>query len=254
MRENEDILEIDLIRLMQALLNKIWLIILAALICGVFAFGYTKLTIAPQYQASTLMYVNSSKVSLGDKLSVSASDLSTAQRLISTYSVILKTRMTLNEVIEEAGLDMSYGQLVGKISATSVDSTEVFRITITDTDPERAALIANTIAQVLPEKIGSVVEGTSARIVDTAIVPSSPVSPNVTKNTMLGCILGCVLACGVIVVFELLDDKIQDSDYLIQTYDLPVLALIPDLISNPKNKKSYAYYSKGSEVKDDAVE
>ncbi len=231
------------------MLHKAWAIILVTLICGAAAFGITKFAVVPQYEAGVLMYVNSSDLSFGDtKLSISQGELSAAQSLIDTYTVILKTRTTLNEVIEEAGLNTTYSKLVEQISAASVNSTEVFCINVTDPDPERAALIANTIAYVLPEKIGSIVEGTSARIVDMAVVPAKPVSPNIIKNTALGGILGFVLACGIIVILELMDDKIQDSDYLIQAYDLPILAMIPDLNSNPK--KSYGYYSKNSEVTD----
>ena len=59
------------------------------------------------------------------------------------------------------------------------------------------------------------------------------------KNTAIGMILGFVLACGIIVVMELLDDQIHDSDYLVQTYDIPVLAVIPDLLSTKSTNDYY---------------
>ena len=91
----------------------------------------------------------------------------------------------------------------------------------------------------LPEKIASIVEGTSARIVDHAVVPTRKASPNITQNTMIGAIFGFLLACGIVVITEQLNDQIQDSDYLSQTYDLPVLAVIPDLLSH---KSDHEYY------------
>ncbi len=252
MKDNEDIFEIDLLKIFQALWRKAWLIVLITVLCGASAFGITKYAITPQYEARVLMYVNSTNISLGGtKLSISQGDLMAAQSLIDTYTVIMKTRTTLNEVIEEAELKYSYETLVNKISAASVNSTEVFQINVLDPDPATAALIANTIARVLPDKIASIVEGSSTRIVDTAVVPARAASPNIVKNVVIGVLLGAILSCGAIVVMELMDDKIQDSDYLLHTYDIPVLAMIPDLLSTPKN--SYGYYrrTEKSEVLDD---
>lgn len=243
--KNDDVIEIDLLRLLQALWRKAWLIVLVTTLCGAMALGFTVFMVTPQYTASVLMYVNSSSLSLGNaKLSISQGDLTAAQSLIDTYNVILQTRTTLNDVIKEAELDCSYEQLVDMLSSEAVNGTEVFRIEVTNPDPAKATLIANTIAQILPEKIASIVEGSSARIVDTAVVPTKPTSPSYTKNTVIGALLGMLLFCGVIVVQELMDDKIHDTDYLLQTFDIPVLATIPDLMSS-HDKEAYNYYYRG---------
>ncbi len=236
----EDVVEIDVVKLLKALLHRAWAVILAVVVFASGAFVYTRYLVTPMYRASVLMYVNSSDISVGGtKLSISQSDLMAAQSLVDTYAVILKTRTTLNDVIEKAQLGYDYETLVKNISAAAVNGTEVFQIDVVDANPEQATLIANTIAQVLPEKISSIVEGTSARIVDMAVVPHQKDSPSTTKNVLLGAVIGFVLACGIVVVQELIDDKIHDSDYLMQAFDLPVLAVIPDLLNAPRNSKYY---------------
>lgn len=60
-----------------------------------------------------------------------------------------------------------------------------------------------------------------------------------TKNTIIGFALGFVLSCGLIIALELMDDLIHDSDYLVQTYEIPVLAVIPDLLSNHSSNEYY---------------
>ena len=93
----------------------------------------------------------------------------------------------------------------------------------------------------LPDKIASIVDGSSVRIVDYAVKPAAKSSPNTAKNAVIGVLLGVVLSCGLIIVMDLMDDQIHDVDYLTSTYsDIPVLAVIPDLLS--KNKSSYYYY------------
>lgn len=243
---NDDELEIDLLKLLDALWKKAWAIALVTAIFGGAALGWTAVFVTPLYKAEALMYVNSSNISLGSaKVSISQSELSAAQSLVKTYIVILNTRTTLNEVISESGVNYTYEELQEMISAESVNSTEVFSIEVTSPDPQEAELLANTIAKILPDKIASIVEGTSVRIVDYAVVPAEKASPSLTKNTIIGAALGFVLVCGIIVVMQLLDERIHDSDYLIQTYDIPVLAVIPDLLST---KSSNDYYQSAEQL------
>ncbi len=231
-RNEEDIIEIDLLRLMQAMWRKAWLLVLAALVGGLLTLGGTILFVTPMYKASVLMYVNSSDISVGGaKVSISQGELSAAQSLIDTYAVILKTRTTLNEVIEDTGTSYTYKELTEMIDAAAVNSTEVFQIDVVTPNPVEATTIANSIALILPEKIASIVEGSSARIVDMAVVPEEKDSPSYMMNLAIGALLSFMLAAGVVVVMELMDDKIHNSDYLTQTYDLPVLAVIPDLMN-----------------------
>ena len=240
MNKKDEEVEIDLLELLQALLHRAWAIILVAVITAGLALGYTALFIQPLYKSNALMYVNNSDISVGDaKLSISQGDLTAAQSLVDTYAIILKTRTTLDDVIERAGLTCTYEELTKMIDAGSVNGTQIFSITVTSTSAQEAEKIANTIAQILPEKIAAIVEGSSARIVDYAVIPSKKASPSLTKNAVLGGLVGAVLACSVVIVKTLSDDKIHDEEYLRQNYDIPVLAVIPDLQGNPKGRSGY---------------
>lgn len=237
---NDEEMEIDLLKLAKALWRRAWAIMLAAVIFGGAALTYTAIFVTPLYKAEALMYVNSSNISVGGaKVSISQGELTAAQSLIKTYAVILSTRTTLNDVIEQSGVSYTYEELKEMISAQSVNSTEVFSITVTSPSPREAEMLANTIARILPEKISAIVEGSSARIVDYAVEPAKKASPSLSKNALIGAMLGFVLACGIVVIMELTDEQIHDSDYLIQTYDIPVLAVIPDLLSATSTNDYY---------------
>ena len=245
--QREQELEIDVLELARALWKKAWAILLVAVIVAGSVLACTVVFIKPKYTAQSLLYVNSSNISLGSaKVSISASELSAAQSLVDTYIVILKTRTTLNDVIAQSGVPYTYEEIIENdmIKAEAVNSTEVFAIEVTSTDPKEAETLANTIGAVLPNKIASIVEGSSARIVDYAVVPSKKSSPNLTKNTLIGFVLGAFLAAAAVVVEKLMDTKVRDTDYLKQTYDIPVLAVIPDLTSS--GGKNYSQYAKGN--------
>ena len=237
----EEYLEIDLLRLLRALWHRAWAIVLAMLLCGAAAFSYTYFLVTPLYKSSALMYVNNSSITVGST-SVSLADLTASQTLVDTYIVILKTRLTLNDVIEQAELNYTYEDLRDMISASPVDSTEIFEITVTSPYPAEAEKIANTIVEVLPEKISEIMDGSSVRTVDFAVRPTMKSSPSITKNVALGLIVGMILSCGVIVLLELLDEQIRDEEYLTQTYELPVLAAVPDLLKSGEASK-YGYGS-----------
>jgi len=239
-RDNEYV-QIDLIKVMQGLLRRAWIIAAATIICGGMLLAYAALFVTPKFEASVLMYVNNSSFSVGStNFSISSSEISAAKSLVDTYMVILKTRTTLNDVIELGGLGYTYDELSRMIKAESLNDTEVFSITVKNNSPQMAEHIANTIAKVLPEKIADVVEGSSVRIVDYAVTPDQKVSPSLAKYTLLGMLLGMFLSCAVIAVMEIADDRIRKEDYLLENFkDIPLLAVIPDMMEERQRDQYY---------------
>ena len=232
--------EINLFELLAALWKRAGIIVLCTALAAILAFGVTLFLITPKYQAEVLVYVNNSSASSGSADIIDSGEITAAKSLVDVYIIICKMRSTLEAVISETGVDLNYEELSNMIAATAVDDTEIFRITVTDSDPHRAVLIANTLAEVLPEKIASIVDGSSVRIMDDATLPTSRSSPSYSKNILIGAMLGFALCCGVIVLIEILDDKIKNADMLVQRYELPLLAEIPDLYA--KKHSSYKYY------------
>ncbi|MCD8068326.1 MAG: Wzz/FepE/Etk N-terminal domain-containing protein [Lachnospiraceae bacterium] len=247
MKKQQDVIEIDLGKLLLALWHRLWIIVLAILVCGGAALVGTIQFIAPTYEANILVYVNNSVTSTsGIRSALSSADLSASQGLVDTYIVILKSRTNLEAVIEASGVDYTYSELYDMIEADAVNSTEGFQIVVTSTVPEEAELIANTIAQILPDNIGSIIEGSSARIVDYAVLPSSKASPSLSRNTMIGGLLGAFISCAIIVLIELLDDVVRDEDELTDMYGYPLLAAIPDLVPGRRRGGYYGRYGYGN--------
>ena len=247
MNKDNEYIQIDLMKIAQGLIKRFWIILISMILCGALMFSIATFYITPMYESSVLMYVNNSSFAVGStSFSISSSEISAAKSLVDTYMVILKTRLTINDVIRLGGLDYSYEDLCRMIEAGSVNETEVFSVTVTSPDPHEAEHIANTIARVLPDKIASVVEGSSVRIVDYAVVPSEKVSPSITKFTAVGFVLGTLISLIVLVIIALLDNTVHDEEYIINNYNYPVLAKIPDLLDSGAKKYSYYNSYKGS--------
>ena len=242
-RPETDEIEIDLLKLAQVLLRKLKFIIAITLLVAIGTFAVTFFLITPMYTSTAMMYVNNSSFSLGNtSFSISQGELTAAQGLVDTYIVILKSRTTLEEIIDRCSLEYDYEELYDMIESEAVNSTEIFSIDVTSEDPQEAERIANTITQVLPERIASIVDGSDVRIVDYAVVPSERTSPSFTLNTVIGALVGLVLAAAIVIIRYMFDDQIHEEEYLTQTYpNIPLLAVVPDMLSS--ESKGYYYYA-----------
>lgn len=245
-------IELDLFQVVNILWQKALIIILAATIFGAASFAGTFFFISPKYKATTSMYVNNSSFSFGaTSFSITSSELSASNTLVSTYIYILESRTTLEEVISEAGLSYTYEDLEKMIDARAVSDTAAFDVTVESENPVEAELIANTIAKILPDRIAEIVDGSSVRIVDYAIIPAHRSSPSYIKNTLIGALIGGILCSAVVLAVFVTSEKrnvdIRSVDDLKDMYpDIPVLALIPDMrISGKKGYYYSSYYGEG---------
>ena len=233
---------IDVLHIVKALWKKAWLIILCGFLGAVVGFLISAFAIAPTYSSNIKLYVNNSSFSLGNtNFSISSSELSAAQSLVRTYGEILGSRSTLERVIEKADVDYTWKDLSKMISYAPSNDTEIMRVTVTCEDPYEASKIANTIAEVLPVRISEIIDGASMEVVDSAIPDLQKVAPSITKYTAIGLILAAFLAVAVLTVISLMDDTIHDEEYILKTYDYPILGKIPNLLDT--GSKSYSYYS-----------
>ena len=243
--------ERDIKRIWKAVWSRFWIICVSAVLCAVMALTSTIYFIPPKYQSSAMFYVNNNSLSVGDaSFSLTSSDITAAKSLVDTYIVILNSRACLNDVIDYSGVDVSYNELKKMISAESVNATEIFEIIVTSPDPEEAEVLANAIAYILPKRIASIVEGTSANIVDYAVIASSPSSPSYMQNTLIGFMIGLLLSVLIIIIREIFDITIRTEEDIEQSCSYPILSAVPDMSALSKGGYyGYGNYEKSSKKK-----
>lgn len=237
-QQEEDV--INIIELLYVYLTKWWLIVICGIVGALITFLFTLFAITPLYQANVSIYVNNVR---GDQYieSISSSSLSTSQMLVDTYVNIISSNSVLDKVIKEANLNYTVEEIREMLSSEQIDDTEIFNIFITHPNPEEAAYIANSIAVVAPPEIENFVAGSSCKIIDNAIIPTEPVSPNIIKNTVIGAIIGFILIIGILTLQHLLDTRIRDEEDLNKIFNIPILGQIPSFNEN-NNRKGYAIY------------
>lgn len=232
---------IDLLHIIKFLWRRAWLIVLAGILVAAIGFSISAFIIAPTYSSSVKLYVNNSSFALGNtSFSISSSEITAAQSLVKTYGEILNSRSTLERIIEKTGVNYTWQELSSMIASASSNNTEIMKVTVTTEDPYEAAKIANCIAEILPIRISEIIDGASMEVVDSAIPEFGKVAPSVTKYTAVGLVLGVLISVIALAIVAMMDDRIHDEEYILRTYDYPILAKIPDLVST--GTKQYGYY------------
>ena len=234
---------VDLSHIVKVVWRNVWVVAVVSILVAAMGFSLAAFLISPTYSSSIMLYVNNSSFNVGDLgFSITSSELTAAQSLAKTYTVLLKNRTTLERVIDETGVSYTWEDVYDMIDSTPVNETEVIQVTVTCEDPYEAELLANGIAVVLPQRIAEVIEGASMEVVDSAIVDTEKVAPSITMYTVVGFVVGMLLAVAVLIISALMDNTVHDEDYVIQTYNYPILAKVPNLLDG--GSKKYGYYNR----------
>ena len=116
------------------LLHWLWLVVLLALIGGGTAY-YLSSRQKPVYQASAMAMINMAQSAQDNYTSMYIS-----QQLGSSYSRMMTTQKVLASVADRLGME----NISGSVRVSPIPDTQLLTITVTNSDPEEAALIANT--------------------------------------------------------------------------------------------------------------
>ena len=239
--ERKSAVTLDLQELLTIYLRNWWIIILFLAVGAAIALGITYKFVTPMYQADISIYVNNSRGQT-DMETLSSADLTAAQKLVNTYVSIAKSDRVLERVAADLNGEYTVSQLARAIRAEQLNQTEIFCVYVLHEDPGEAARIANAVAAVAPAEISALIDGTSARIIDTAKVPTSRYSPSYSRMTVLGAAIGAFLAMLLLMIQYLQDTRVKDEEDLTNLFDYPILGRIPHF-NRSDSANTYGYGS-----------
>ena len=225
-KENQAV-EIDVFAMLKTLWKRKFSIVLVALVFAIAAFGYSAFLAKKEYQSTSRIYVVSRQNQ--DNNALTNSDLQAGSYLVKDYREIILSQNVLTQAIEELKLDLTPAELSKKISVSVPTDTRILSITAKDGDPKEAARIANGLRNVAAEKIISVTKVSDVTTLDEAEVPQSPSSPNIRRNVLLGFIAGAGLMVVLLVVVEVLDDRVKRPEDIEELMGFTLLGVVPDI-------------------------
>lgn len=226
-------LEINLQEVFYIILRKLWLIILLGILGAIVTFVCTKTFFTPIYQSTTKIYVLDKE----KNTSVSYTDLQLSSQIIEDYAELIKSRTVLESVIVANNLETDYKTLSENVFVSIPENTHIIAISVTDEDPYTASELANKIRDAAAEHIKNVMDVQAINTVDEADIPTSPVKPNIWKNSALGALLAMIVVVAVLIVIYMLNDTVKTPEDVERYLGLSVLGSVP--LENVNKKKNY---------------
>ena len=225
---------IDLLSLLRTLRKRLWIIALMAVLSVSIAAGYTFFLVEEKYSADVLLYIWQSKEDGGTEDAISVGDLSLFSQLVGDYQVLAKSRLVTSRVSEDLGLDpLHNASLSSQITVGTKQNTRHLTITAVDTDPVMAANIANKVAEVFAEVVVEKMGAGNVNIIDTAVVPRGPSSPNKPMNLALGLMIGIMVGIGLSLLIEMLDTSVKSAEEVEQLTGMTMLGSVPEFEHEP---------------------
>lgn len=223
--------EIDLKELLDFFKSKMGMfLIITASVC-LLGCMYGLLIQKPLYKSDAKIILSS------NESTITQTDISINNNLVDTYAEIVKSRRVLMKVINELKLNYTYEDLSGNISVTSVNDTEVIKITVIDKEPNQAKNIANVTAEYFIDEIVDIYNMNNVKILDEAILSDNPYNINVIKQACIYFALGLVLACGILFIIFYFDRTIKSVEQIENKIRIPILGSVQELNVKDGNKK-----------------
>ena len=225
--KEQDKFEIDVFQLVKVLWKRKFLIVLVALVAGLAAFAYSSFVIKPQYTSTTRIYVVNRNQA--DKPGLTNQDLQAGAYLVKDYREIILSQDVLEKVVADQKLTMDAKILGRKVSVTVPADTRIVSVSVRDGNPEEASRIANALREVAAQKIISITRVSDVTTLEEARPATSPSSPNIRRNTMMATIAGVGFVTVIVLLVELLDDRVKRPEDIEEVMHLSLLGVIPNL-------------------------
>ena len=225
--KEQNTMEIDVFQLLNTLWKRKLIIALVAIVTGAIAFAYSSFIIKPEYTSTTRIYVVNRNQ--GDKPGLKNQDLQAGSYLVKDYREIILSQDVLEKVVTDLQLDMPAKNLASKIQVTVPVDTRIVSISVKDKQPEEASRIANSLREIAAQKIISVTRVSDVTTLEEARPATSPSSPNIRRNTLIGFLGGLGVVVVVVLLVELLDVRVKRPEDIEDVMQIPLLGVIPNL-------------------------
>ena len=217
--------EINLKDLWEYFVSKIYILIIVLMVAILASNVYILFLQTPMYKSTATLVLT--RAESGESSAITQNDVNLNQKLVGTYSEIIRSRRVLNKVIKNLKLDTTWDQLQKKVSVTNKADTELISITVVSDDSKIAPSVANEIADVFSDDIVTIYNIQNISIIDYAIESEKPYNINYTKQTIIATLAGIVVACAIIFVMFYFDTTIKSSDDIEEKLGITVIGTVP---------------------------
>lgn len=209
-----------------------WIVLLTTFIAITISGALSFFVIEPVYQAQLTFMVNFNQ---NEKAQITQEDMDYGTKLVETYKPIIKSRK-VTQIKNNLNLNMGQNEIGDAIQINSI-SGPVMSVTVNSTNPALAAAMANEVPEVFGNELKRIAKVDGIEVIDTATVPVVPISPNKIKNIIMAAVVGIVISIFIVLLLEVLDNKVKTVEDIEEYLELPVLGSISEFDNKKVNKK-----------------
>ncbi|WP_240733058.1 Wzz/FepE/Etk N-terminal domain-containing protein [Jeotgalibacillus sp. S-D1] len=215
--------DINLSEYFNVIKKRLWLIALIVIITASAGYYYNQLNNVSLYQSSTRMIISSDS------------------EYTKTLMVMIKDPIVMGNVINELKLEKSPQGLASQIEVMRIDESQVVQVLVTDTNPQRAASIANITAKAFKSEANAILDFKDIQLLSGAIVNPSPINESQNKTILFAAGFGLIVGVGLAFFLESLDGTIRREKEVEDLLGIPVIGVVPNL-----NKKKLLMQKRNS--------
>ncbi|MEW4225649.1 YveK family protein [Rossellomorea marisflavi] len=237
---------ISLRELIQTLRKRLSLIVLITLTAIFVSGGVSFFLLTPVYESSTQLLVNQSK---SDQSAYNnPGQIQTNLQLINTYKEIITSPVILDKVSKDLGMKTS--DIQSQMTVSNQNDSQVVSLAVQDTDPEKAAEIANKTAEVFQKDIPGIMNVDNVTVLTRAEVgeKQSPVKPKPVLNIAIAAVVGLMIGIGLSFLLEFMDNTIKTEQDVEKALGVPVLGSIARIGDTKQAKSSRSTQERGERI------
>lgn len=220
---NEDYSLQEIFRIFRKRAKVIFLFIVGTLALSVIINSFL---ITPKFEATSQILVND-EPNKGSTFDIQSLDAQL--QMINTYSVIIKSPVILNRVIQDLGLDLSVHELADRITVQNQKDTQIVSISVLDTNPLVARDISNKTALIFQEEVQSLLGMDNIKLLSEAEASIGPVNINGIINLIHACLIGLLLGSGLVFYHEFSNSTVKNESDIENYLNLPVLGIVSNI-------------------------
>ncbi len=202
------------------------LILISTLSVALVAAIITFFFISPEYEASTKVYIGKENFK-NVSTTYTNEEINMYQRLIKTYSELVKTKDLVSRSISNVGQDVSVKEVLSKLQAISIADTQILQIKYVSDSREEAYDIVYGITEEFMKLSKKLYPNGNVHIIQQPIVPEVPVGPNKKLNVAIGAVIGMMIGLGVTFLKEFINNTYSDKEEVEKDLEIPCIGVIP---------------------------
>ena len=243
MNTKNDIKEINLSEIWKLLTQKIWIMLIAAILVTATSMIIYTIAYVPEYTSTATMYILRTQ-SEGSSSSQAASDFNLALSVVNDCDYLIKGHTVVDRVVDELELDIKYEDLQKRIKTSNPSQTRILERSVTAESPEEAKRIVDRLCTIGAESINSAMGVDQVNLFEYGTLNSEPSNETSISMFIIFGLIAAIVVYAVFLVIYILDDTIHTEEDIESALGLTVIGEIPDANFNGTRPNRYMPYGR----------